>query len=631
MIHFVNTVEGYHKALGYLTECNLLGVDTETTGVDPYLSRVLLLQVGDENHQYVFDVFQLQRLDIDFKEIKQLLENPLLTKIGHNLLFDYKMLKVNLNIELEHIFDTMIAEYLLTKGAKLQGFGLADVLDKYGIEKNLSKEERKTFLTHLPGTDFTVEQIKYAGKDVENLIPLARQLHKLLIRDGMEELMELENNTVLVTADMELAGICLDKAEWEELASQAAIKRNEAKEKLLEYLPEDFDPINLLPPKQKEKIQKKQDKQESLALDIKATIEINFSSPIQVAGFLTAITGKEPPDTNEKTLYKVYTKSDGSLEPVVKALLDYREADKLATTYGMSFYDENIHPITGRIHSNFIQLGADSGRFASRNPNMQNLPANKAYRAAFKAAPGYKMICADLAQFELRVLAELSGEQSWIDVMNDPNGDLHRYVASMLYDIPEDQITKPLRTIGKSLNFGVAYGAGPTKLMEVCNKAFTDLGISKQMTFDEAKVILNRYRVTFSKVNKTLEDAVKDAKVKHYALSPLDGRRRYLHIDWSDPAMVAHAGNIAKNMLCQAVNASVTKRALVNIRKRIKENNYDAKIINTVHDEIEVEVLESQAEDLAKIVEQEFILAGKYYLKKVPVSTEVIISDKWEK
>jgi len=167
--------------------------------------------------------------------------------------------------------------------------------------------------------------------------------------------------------------------------------------------------------------------------------------------------------------------------------------------------------------------------------------------------------------------------------------------------------------------------------MEVCNKAFTDLGISKQMTFDEAKIILNRYRVTFSKVNKILEDAVKDAKVKHYALSPLDGRRRYLHIDWSDPAMVAHAGNIAKNMLCQAVNASVTKRALVNIRKRIKESNYDAKIINTVHDEIEVEVLESQAEDLAKIVEQEFILAGKYYLQKVPVSTEVIISDKWEK
>jgi len=478
MIHFVNTAEGYHKALGYLTECNLLGVDTETTGVDPYLSRVLLLQVGDENHQYVFDVFQLQRLDIDFKEIKQLLENPLLTKIGHNLLFDYKMLKVNLNIELEHIFDTMIAEYLLTKGAKLQGFGLADVLDKYGIEKNLSKEERKTFLTHLPGTDFTVEQIKYAGKDVENLIPLARQLHKLLIRDGMEELMELENNTVLVTADMELAGICLDKAEWEELALQAAIKRNEAKDKLLEYLPEDFDPINLLPPKQKEKIQKKQDKQESLALDIKATIEINFSSPIQVAGFLTAITGKEPPDTNEKTLYKIYTKSDGSLEPVVKALLDYREADKLATTYGMNFYDENIHPITGRIHSNFIQLGADSGRFASRNPNMQNLPAVTVklkddqgnvikdkngkdieyapYRTAFKAPPGYKMICADLSQFELRVLAELSGEQSWIDVMNDPNGDLHRYVASMLYDIPEDQITKPLRTIGKSLNFGEA-------------------------------------------------------------------------------------------------------------------------------------------------------------------------------
>ncbi len=167
--------------------------------------------------------------------------------------------------------------------------------------------------------------------------------------------------------------------------------------------------------------------------------------------------------------------------------------------------------------------------------------------------------------------------------------------------------------------------------MEVCNKTFTDLGIDKQMTFDEAKRILAKYRVSFPKVTRILEQAVIDAKRLHYALSPLDNRRRYLNIDWSDPAMAAHAGNIAKNMLCQSVNASVTKRALCAIRRRIKESKYDAKIINTVHDEIEVEVVAEEAEKLAKIVEQEFIAAGKYYLKKVPVATEVIISNQWEK
>lgn len=167
--------------------------------------------------------------------------------------------------------------------------------------------------------------------------------------------------------------------------------------------------------------------------------------------------------------------------------------------------------------------------------------------------------------------------------------------------------------------------------METCNKAFTDEGFDKRMTFEEAKNILDKYRRAFPKIAKVLENAVVQAKILHYALSPLDKRRRYFDIDWTDPAMLAHVGNISKNMLCQAVNASVTKRALCMIRRAIKVNKINARIVNTVHDEIEVEVIAAQCEQMAKIVEKEFIAAGKHYLKSVPVGTEVIISDKWEK
>lgn len=380
MIKYVKSKEGYKEAVAYLQDLPILGIDTETTGLDPHLNQVLLIQMGNEHYQYVMDVFKLRQLGVDFKEVKEILERETVKKVGHNLVFDYKMLKVNFGIELENVFDTMISEIILTKGAKLHGFGLADVLAKYGLNEDMSKDERKSFISHLPGTEFTIQQIQYAGKDVAFLIPLAKKLYALAKADELDEVLELENDTVLVTGDLEVSGMLLNKTEWEKLALTAITKRDLARAKLMAFVPTNFDPIELLAEKAKEKAKKKRGKQESLGLDITEIIEINFSSPAQVTGFLKEITGKRPQDTNEKTLYRIYRQKDGTLPPVISALLDYREADKLSTTYGMMFYNDNLNPVTGRIHSNFVQLGADSGRYASRNPKNVGALESNLYR-----------------------------------------------------------------------------------------------------------------------------------------------------------------------------------------------------------------------------------------------------------
>lgn len=454
-IKHIKTKTEYDEAVHEIKRMTTaIGVDTETTGVDPYLSKVLLIQIGNKEYQFVFDVFLLKCDGVDFTEIKTILENPYIIKIGHNIGFDYKILKQLMGIELNNVFDTMIAEQLLTKGIKFKGFGLKDVLEKYGFGE-LDKEVRETFISHLYGTPFTEEQITYAGMDIVYLIPLYEKFLELLKRDGMLDLMHLENETVLVTGDLELNGILLDKDAWQILEDEAKANRDKLEQELKTFIPDDFDHISILPKGTRTKLEKKLNKQETLDFDDNESIEINFSSPSQMLGYLKATTGIEPSDTNEKTLYKTYRQPDGSLPEVVQTLLKYREYDKLVGTYGMKFYNENVHSLTGRIHARFNQLGTESGRYSSDKPNMQNLPGKEAYRNAFKARPGFKMICADLAQFELRVLAELSEEQSWIDEMQDVNGDLHKFVASRIYGKPKEAITKLLRTVGKNLNFGI--------------------------------------------------------------------------------------------------------------------------------------------------------------------------------
>lgn len=363
-IHLVDTPIKVDKALKYLSKLKILGVDTETTGLKAINSKIILLQLGDRSNSYVFDVARLDQESL--RPIIDLLGDPTVQKIMHNAKFDYSMIKTNFGISLTNPVCTYMASALLTKGILNADNSLAGCVRKY-LRHELDKKEQKSFIGMKFGDTFTPEQIQYAGNDIFYLIPLWEKMEPLLNDRGMGELIALENECIRVCGDMEINGMYLDQKLWMDLANKAKDKADVAKAELDTF----FKPI--------------------CQLDIFGEPCVNYDSPVQLKPLLESLTKETLESTNEKDLVKVN-------HPVIKSLLSYREARKKVTTYGEPFIKEHVNPITKCIHSNFKQLGTDSGRMSSSDPNMQNIPSDEAYRACFTArAPGYKIISADFS------------------------------------------------------------------------------------------------------------------------------------------------------------------------------------------------------------------------------------------
>jgi DNA polymerase I len=324
----------FTEALTYLKNCKILGVDTETTGINPYTSRVLILTLGTQYQQYVFDVARLQLAEIT--PLKAILESPKVLKLVQNAKFDYKMLKQDMNIVLDNIYDTMIVEQILTRGKKSAGSGLDDLVEKY-VGTEMSKTIRKTFAVMQFGDTFTKEQIEYAANDVKYLEAIRTSQLKIVKKYKLDQVIELENNAVAPTGDMELNGIYLDSQKWLALQDIAIADRENARN----ILDTHFIPI--------------------VGKDLLGAADINYNSPAQVMDALNRILPHAITTTKEEYLKSVN-------HPAVTALLDYREKQKQITTYGSAFL-LNIDSKTRRIHPNFLQvMGTDSGRYSCQDP-----------------------------------------------------------------------------------------------------------------------------------------------------------------------------------------------------------------------------------------------------------------------
>jgi len=267
--------------------------------------------------------------------------------------------------------------------------------------------------------------------------------------------------------------------------------------------------------------------------------------------------------------------------------------------------------------------------------NLQNIPRKKEYRAAFTAQTSEcKMICADYSGCELRILAELSQEPAWIDALKN-NKDLHMMVYcdlhGLVYKDVVDENGKPLekykkaRNAIKTLNFGLVYGMGPKRLADAT-------GVS----YNSAKSTMDQFFRTYPKIKNYLDKLETDAEINKYALSPLDGRKRWLwDFDWAVPKEASHARNIAKNLPFQGANASITKLALVNIREKILENNWDVDnqvmVVSTIHDEILMECKKELANIVLEMTKEQMLNAAHHYIKHVIMAVDATISDHWVK
>jgi DNA polymerase I-like protein with 3'-5' exonuclease and polymerase domains len=560
----------------------VIGVDTETDGLDPYSTRLLLLQVATPHKAYIVDC---QR--VDPLPLKPILENGRTLKILQNAKFDYKILKRIAGIELCNIFDTMLAERLLTAG-RAREVSLRQLAMKYvGIV--MDKTIRKSFVGVKGDGYLSPDQLTYAARDAHILFEIRNIQLAELKKMRMMQVAELEFQCVAAVGDMELAGVMIDVEKWRTILRGVTIERDRTAEELNGLL--------------------EGAARQSTMFGV-PTINLN-SGPQLMETF--ARLGVDLPDTSEATLTKAGD------HPAIKKLLEYRSHEKTLSAFGEHLLGL-INSATGRLHPNFQQYGADTGRFSCTDPNVQQIPATSDFRSCFVAAEGYKLVTCDYSQAELRILAELSGDVAFVEAFKG-GGDLHAITASQMFQVPIDQVTKAQRSAAKSINFGLAYGRGPGSLA-------LQLGVSP----DEAKALIEKYFQAYTGIQQWLEKAARDAVRKGYSDTPL-GRRRFYDVpDRNDPDYRSKIGSIerqGKNTPIQGSNADMTKIALVYLRTALK--GYDARVVNTVHDEIVVEVRADQAEEVKAIVEHEMVRAGEQILHLVPIVADASVGDYWKK
>ncbi len=579
----IETEEQVKNAVRELKKREVLAVDCEATELDPYSTKLVLVQVGTPKKAYIFN-FQ----KVDISPLKPLLEDPKRLKIVQNGKFDYQMLKVNAKITIENIFDTMLAERILTTGFKRENSLEAIALKHLDIQ--LDKSIWKTFGKI---ATLTRKQLNYAALDVLVLFPLFKIQFKNLQKEKLTRIAQLEFRCLPVVAEMELRGSKIDVERWRQNLKELKEKRDLAAARIQEELRPLYTntQVDLF----------------GNHVDV-----VNLNSPIQILGAFRKV-GLDLPSTGEAILRRTN-------HPLAKMLLEYRSHEKLISAFGENLIAK-IHPKTGRIHPDYRQIGADTGRFACSNPNLQQIPTDSAFRSCFVPAEGYKFVVADYSQIELRIMAELSEDPAFMKAYKEDK-DLHRLTASQMYNIPFEQVGKKMRFNAKSINFGLMYGRG-------ANSLATQLGISP----DEAKLLLNKYFQTYGKVKRWLDKVGREAVRQGYSTT-LGGRKRwYQRPDPADPSyerQLSHFERQGKNTPIQGSSADMIKYALVYIYDKIREKGYDACPVHTVHDEILVEVRSKQAEEVRDLVEKEMIRAAKVLLKKVPVKVDAKVSDVWE-
>jgi DNA polymerase I-like protein with 3'-5' exonuclease and polymerase domains len=604
--------------LNYFKNHYSIQVDTETQGRDPHTKKIISLQIGDTNNQYVIDCRH-----IDILLFKNLLESKLC--ILHNAKFDYSFLKIA-GIILERIYDTMLAECIIYCGYEKWGYGLDKLVKRY-CNVTLSKDTRGEFYL-VKDKPLTFKQIEYGSLDVKYLHDIKKQQEAKLSKYKLQYCANLEFEVVKALADIELNGMYLNTEKWLKLAEKYEddlIKYEDALDELLLT-----DPIL--------KNYYKSNGVINLFGEQERQLNINYSSPSQVQKLIN-YTGIELENTSNQALIANVNK-----HPLFGKLIDYRTSAKRVSTYGKSFL-KYINNNTGRVHTNFWQILA-TGRISSGSeqmnaPNLQNIPNDNTTRNCFEAREGYSWVSIDYSGQELRLMADASNESGFIDCLNSGD-DLHCFVGSMMFKRKITKADKDLRQKAKTINFGKPYGMGPLKLASTL-----------KISMDEAESLFLEYAKAFPRLNKWLDKQGNKAKRNMYSSTyapclrrrwyPDMRRAKYLRAlnptdteSWREIYKIE--GSTERNGMnapIQGTGADITKEALVGVRKLVSRYNKEygtcAYLICTVHDQIDVEVREDFAERFAKEMETIMIDCGNKYVSQVNMDVDTTITKMWVK
>ncbi len=593
---YLTTPAKAEKALRKLEKEPIIAIDIEGTGLEPYTTTLLLVQIGTPEIAYIFDARKLKLQDIPL--YKKIMENPKTLKIFHNGKFDYGFLKTQTGVSVNNMYDTMLAESILDAGINPKPSKLSALSHRY-LEIVQAKDVRETFVNYTG--KITEDQLKYSALDVLVLHPIMERQYPRIQEEGLTNVAKLEFAVTVVVAEMELKGMKINVPQWRGILKNLAVKRHEHAQKFQELVRPYYNV-------------KQMDMFGGVA------DAINMNSQVQLMDLFNNRIGLNIPSTGVGILLTLD-------HPVAKALRDYRGYEKLISAFGENLLAK-ISKVTGRIHPDFMQLGTATGRFACRNPNLQQIPKvseEAPFRKCMNPEPGYKLVTTDYSSMEMRILADLSGDKMLCQAI-EKGYDLHSHTASLMFDLeytPDFRKKYPeQRQAAKAINFGLVYGMGAQGLAKQIDKSV-----------EEAEDLMNKYFKNYPSIKGWLDRVAKEALRKGYSTTPLGRKRQYVIPERSDPDYRRRIGAIqreAKNHPIQGTNADATKIALVFLWNRIKKDGVDAAPVSTVHDEVVFEVRDDQAEDWAKVQRSEMIRAAKVVVKNVPIESEPFVGDVWE-
>jgi DNA polymerase-1 len=594
----VDTPEMLDNLVKTLNSVGLISFDTETTSTDPMQADLvgisLCVQPGTAFYIPVgHRTLTARQLPLDqvADRLAPVLSDPKIQKAGHNIKYDALVLKRHGMPVAPLSFDTMIAEWLVNPASRNLGLkNLAWV--RLGYEMTHIEELIGKGKNQLSMAEIEVERsAPYAGADAEATLLLIPQLKKELESSKAAGILEdIEMPLVSILADMEETGIALDLPFFEKMAGELQKRLFEVEEEVYKL----------------------------------ASVRFNLNSTQQLSKILFEGLQLDPPDRGKKTSSGHFSTSADVLDtlrgqhPIVDLILENRELSKLKSTY-VDTLPLQVNPKTGRVHTSYNQTGSVTGRIASSDPNLQNIPTRtdqgRKVREGFIAAPGNVLLSIDYSQIELRIAAHMSGDKAMLQAFKDGQ-DIHTATAAAIYGIPLNEVTKDQRRHAKAINFGLIYGMSAFGLSQ-----------SAELTLGEAENFVKAYFQQFPGVKAFLDSLRKSAASQGYVETML-GRRRYF------PGLATQTNvNLKNREEREAINApiqgtaaDIIKLAMLKIPSALASAGLKARMILQVHDELVLECPSEELHQTISIVQSEMENA---YPLSIPLTTEARSGKNW--
>ncbi|MEJ2597347.1 MAG: DNA polymerase I [Anaerolineales bacterium] len=594
----VNTSSALEDLVQELSEAKTISFDTETTSTDQMSADLVGISLATQTGSgYYIPVGHSNggTSQLPIAQVIEAIKGPMtdtrIPKTGHNLKYDFVMLARNGLRVTPLAFDSMIAEWVINPTSRNLGLkNLAWVrqdIRMTHIEELIGKGRKQITMAEVP----VEKAAAYAGLDAAVVLSLLPELKSELDSHHGTQLFEtVEMPLVPVLADMEMAGVALDVSYLQRMSEELKKRMGEIEDKVYQSVGEPF----------------------------------NLNSPQQLSAALFNRLGLEPPNRTAKTSSGFYSTSADVLEAlrdkheVVNWVLEYRELSKLISTY-VDALPAQVNAHTGRVHTSFNQTGAVTGRIASSDPNLQNIPIRteigRQVRNAFVADDGNFLLSVDYSQVELRIVAHMADDQAMLSAFR-AGQDIHAATAAAIYGIPIETVNKEQRRRAKGVNFGLIYGMSAYGLTR-----YTDL------TLAESEDFMEKYFQQFPGVKKYLDNMRKLAAEQGY-VETLMGRRRYFPNlkNQSNRNIRNREEREAINAPIQGTAADIMKIAMLRVPPALQEAGLSAQMLLQVHDELVLECPQEELRKTAKVIQK--VMEGAYNMK-VPLRTEARYGTNW--